>query len=318
MVFNSTDLIISQTQYIVHKDMKLILRKTKEISKKLGIIYDDNKYLDYTTMSVYCFPVGLTKKVVDICVLNNLLFYIDDLFSADARVTDDIPSIDDLVNAWNKHEFNTSYKNEQINTTLRVIGHMSNTIQKNSNPKFFQRLSANLYLHLVEALNPTPYKTIKEYTDARMYFSGMVPTLNFIEYVNNVYITPDFRKQFPAISIAERIAIDIGGLANDIISYPKEKHTEFNLINAYIKTNEANNFDEAIRKSIDLVNKIYDEFKNVITTSFKQIEDLNLQDKNTITLYLHGLEHIVAATYHWQLYTHRYNHPEHFLADMKT
>jgi hypothetical protein len=197
------------------------------------------------------------------------------------------------------------------------VAYCGKTIRTNSNETFFKRYTSDLYQHMLHTLQPVDYKTVPEYIESRIYFGGMYPTMGMIEYVNDVYLSPLSFEHCAALKKVIGDCALIGVLSNDLISYHKEKHSDQNLLNAYLKTNLASDLDEAIQMGITHVNQSYESFLANYDLVQKQIADFSADDKHTITTYLKGLNKLNAASYHWQMSTHRYRSPDNIFEDLK-
>ena len=182
---------------------------------------------------------------------------------------------------------------------------------------FFKKYSKGLLAHLKHSLHPTNYQTVEEYIESRIHFGGMYPTIGMIEFVNGVYINELLFIKYPSLQQATEDCVLIGVLSNDLISYHKEKHSQHNLLNAYLKTNTVNNLDEAISLGLNLVNQCFESFTEHSQYTRKQIETAPLTERHIINIYLTGIEQLISASYHWQMSTNRYRSMDNIFEDLK-
>ena len=147
---------------------------------------------------------------------------------------------------------------------------------------------------------------------------GMYPLIYLIEYAHSIYLSQEIinNEGLYIKKLQEQCAL-IGALSNDVFSYTKEKHSDYNLINAYLVTGEASNYKEAVIKSIQLVNDVHADFKLTIQKAKQNLKNLVLNEPLILEKYLNGLSVIIASSYHWQRITNRYYHSENVFEDMK-
>ncbi|MCA9707214.1 MAG: hypothetical protein KDK70_15280, partial [Myxococcales bacterium] len=75
--------------------------------------------------------------------------------------------------------------------------------------------------------------------------------------------------------------------------------------------------NEAIQRAVELVNGIHEEFLGAIDECERSIGVLDLESRGIARQYIEGLRDAVAASYHWQVFTDRYRHDDHFFQDFK-
>lgn len=313
--FLSTDLSIAKKDSFKHKAATLILEKAKEISLQLGIV-DETLYRDHTTMTNYLYVNGAIQKMVNVLVTYDALYFLDDFFGEDT-VKGEVANLETILALWEGEKVETICKNDKLEKLYQAIIYISKTIRENSPSRFFTKYTKSVKEHLYYALKAPVYKTVNDYIKIRLYTSGMIPVIDLMEYVNDNYVLEHIKKEVPLLEPLEQTCALIGGLANDLFSYAKEKHSNYNLINAYLTTGEANTLEEAILKSINLVNKLSEEFESNMLQIKKEIQFLNPANKSIIEKHLQGLDVVVSASYHWQINTKRYKHSEAIFEDLK-
>ena len=314
MNFNSTLLTISNTQLYIHKDADTISQKAKLKSEQLGVI-DDNLYSGHSTMTNYIYIDSPIDKMVNVLVTYDVLYFLDDFFGEDTN-TGQLPEIDKILEIW-KGEKTHHSENNKINKLYTAINYISTTLRADSPEDFYNKYTASVIEHLSASLTTKTFTTVNEYISIRLITGGMYLLIDLIEYVHSIYITPALidNKNLYIKDLCTQCAL-IGALSNDLFSYAKEKHSDYNLINAYLVTKEASDYNQAVIKSIDKVNQIHADFK--VTMKKARQTPLPLKDKLTVDKYFRALEIIVASSYHWQKRTNRYYHSENVFEDMKT
>jgi len=290
------------------KNNQTVLIKAKEKAKALGL-YLDGLYLGHHDMSAFLFPYADEDRLIDASLMASLLYYIDDLFGEDSetRYTFDLNS---FKAAWEGGEI--SYSKEPIEMQLyEAVASLGADFRAKASAEFLAFYQGYLYLHLDHSLRPSLYTNSQEYLDSRVHFGGMYPTILLIEYCANQYLSPEMHANLDLLAAQEALAL-IGAISNDLISYPKEKHSQFNLINAYLATGEAQSLEQAIQKTIIYINQLHETYQKAIAAF--------LATANTSPIarqYVDYLDNMLAACYHWQLHSKRYRHPEHILEDLK-
>lgn len=321
-IFNSQQLSISKLKLNHHESMDSILSSTARLSKELKIQIEQS-YHAHTTMTSFLYPKSGKYKVVIVNILYDLLYYIDDLFGEDIEGSEkeEKPSLTELMYIWQTGKINDIYynqlKDEKIKVVCTAMQWVRNKLFQSCEPAFFKKLSWLLFEHLRDQLKPDAYQSIEEYILLRRNFSGMYVAIYLIEYCTGRYLTNEMLEKVPSLQRAIDLCADIGGLSNDIFSYPKESHSKFNLVNSFGMLNQVKTLDEAIQKSIDLVNNCHTDFDQAIKQIKFEIADLPVEEKATILQFTDGLKSILSATYHWQFVTQRYRHDNHILEDLK-
>ncbi|CAA6816739.1 MAG: Unknown protein [uncultured Aureispira sp.] len=320
--FTSRQLTISKLTLKHHEAMDSILHATARLSKELNLQIDQS-YAAHTSMTSFLYPKSGKYKVVIVNILYDLLYYIDDLFGEDIEGAsqEDKPSLSELMYIWQTGEINTVYYNNQsskkVKTVCMGMQWVRNKLFQSCEPSFFKKISWLLFEHLRDQLKPGAYESVEEYILLRRNFSGMYVAIYLIEYCTGRYLTEEMLKKVPSLQKAIDLCADIGGLSNDIFSYPKENHSKFNLVNTFQVLNQTKTLDESIQKAIDLVNTCHVDFNIAVKQIHAESLDLATDEKAAILQFTDGLQSILSATYHWQLVTERYRHSDHILEDLK-
>ena len=315
MTFISTDLDISKTEASIHKNALQISEEAKRISKTLGII-EETLYEGHSSMTNYIYSDCPSDSMVTVHVIYNVLYYLDDLFGEDTHVGI-IPNMAHILDIWSGKTVFTS-RHKTVQTLYDAIAYSGATLRKSCPNAFFLKYTKSLVAHVSASLTTRPYTTVQEYIEIRKHTGGMYMLIDLIEYVHGCYLTPDLLNDNTLYlnKLCDQCAL-IGSLSNDIFSYAKEKHSAYNLINAYLNTSEATTYNEAVTLAITKVNGITHEFKNTLEKALQATKVLSQEAQDTLTIYYGALEVIIAASYHWQKATDRYYHPENIFEDMK-
>ncbi|CAM1366444.1 terpene synthase family protein [Tenacibaculum xiamenense] len=315
MKFYSHLLTISQTPSKVHCHSKIILKKAREISEKLGIA-DSELYNHHTTMTNYVYNNAPVHKMITAVVFYDVLYFMDDFFGEDTQ-KGILPDINKVLNIWAGNDNYYHSSDERLSNLYKGLGLISSEFRNNSSKFHFNKLTKSISNHLQYSLSPYLFKSIKEYFEIRLHTGGMLPVIDLIEYMYDIYLTEELIQQIPELSKIRYECALIGGLSNDIFSYPKEKHSDYNLINVIIKYNNNLSLFEATKQSIEEVNLIHQNYQNTHKTIQRKLTGFTEGIKQSLTEYLNALDVVVSASYHWQKSTKRYMHEKHILEDMK-
>ncbi|XLS27797.1 terpene synthase family protein [Flavobacteriaceae bacterium M23B6Z8] len=315
MKFNSESLTIANSDRYIHTEADIISEKAKAISEKLGIV-KEGLYSGHSTMTNYIYTDAPIDKMVNVLVTYDALFYLDDVFGEDTR-TGQLPDAQKIIEIW-KGEKMYSSANIEIQKLYESIGYVSRRLRKDCSKVFFEKFTTTITDHLSNSLTSKAYQTVDDYTKIRLATSGMYIPIDLIEYVHSIYVDEELRNTENLFlkQLCEQCAL-IGALSNDLFSYSKEKHSDYNLINAFLLTKEASNYHEAVTKSIAKVNSIHAHFKATLSKARQAVTSLPANEQLIIDRYLNSLEVIVASSYHWQKSTNRYYHHENVFEDMK-
>ncbi len=313
--FESTDLRISKVPFYKHEDAELILKKAKMVSLQLGIV-DEVLYRDHSTMTNYLYVDASMERMVNTLVTYDAFYFLDDFFGEDT-VGEETVDLKTILKLWEGENIAFHHENQKASNLYQAISYIGKVVRDDSSEAFFSKYTKSIKNHLFYVLGDIPFKTVEEYIEIRLHTSGMLPVLDLMEYANDNYVTNDLESKLPLLgSMKNRCAL-IGGLSNDLFSYAKEKHSSYNLINAFLLTKEANSYEEAVVKSIDIVNELHFKFEEEMLQMKRYAQQLDSTNQSIILKYLKGLEVVISACYHWQLETRRYKHPENIFEDMR-
>ncbi|MFK7799638.1 MAG: terpene synthase family protein [Aureispira sp.] len=322
-VFYSNQFTISNLPVECHPKIDAILSATGRLSEALNIKLEKDSYAAHTNMTAYLYPKSEIYRIVLVNVFYDLLYYIDDIFGEDIQDFHiaEQPNLQEVMSIWFTGNINADYyksiKSPRIKSICTAVQWTRTKISQTCEPEFFQMLSNALFEHLKEQLQPEPYKDLASYITLRRKFSGMYVVIHLIEYCYRCYLTKDILEKAPSIQVVIDKCADISGLGNDVISYPKEKHSKLNLINVLLDLKVVQTFNEAIQTSIDLVNELHLEVDEAIAKTKVEIQVLSNEDRTKVLQFIEGINSILSASYHWQLVTQRYRHENHILADLR-
>lgn len=322
-IFHSNQFTISSLPMEHHPRIEDILSATGRLSEALNIQLGKDSYAAHTSMTAFLYPKSGRYRIVLVNIFYDLLYYIDDLFGEDIEEADlsEQPNLQELMNIWLTGNINEDYYQNvlspRIKSVCTAMQWVRTKLLQTCEPPFFKKLSKLLFEHLRDQLRPDGYTDIPSYIALRRNFSGMYVAIHLTEYCYGCYLTPEVMQKVPSLQVAIDKCADIGGLSNDIFSYPKERHSKFNLINSFLGLQQVKTLEEAIQASIDLVNGCHADFNKALAQAQVEAQILPDAERTNVLEFVEGLNSILSASYHWQLVTKRYRHDEHILQDLK-
>lgn len=322
-LFHSKMFSISTLPLHHHARMEYILTATARLSKALGIQLNASSYHAHTSMTSFLYPDAGQYRIVVVNIFYDLLYFIDDLFGEDIKgvSASGQPDLEQLMQIWMTGHASEGYlealTNPRIRSICEAMAWVRTKLCDSCEPALFQKLSKLLFDHLREQLRPEGYTDTATYVQLRRKFSGMYLAIHLTEYCYGCHLTPDLMKRVPSLQTAIDMCNDIGGLSNDIFSYPKESHSQLNLVNSFVVLGKTKTLKDAVQASIDYVNQCHKQYDAAIEQVHVEVQALSANDRAVVLKFVDGLQSILAASYHWQLVTQRYRHQAHILDDMR-
>jgi hypothetical protein len=294
-----------------HPQIELATQIQRQDCERLGIMSPN--FGDYTTMSAYIFPRTSLIRLNNIALVNNLLYYVDDLFD---RHDQSIEVNDRQLRQMYElcfHVLATGERPEPSNNILDTCLEIYHRFKSTApHPNWYKRLLRNLLEHLKSSTYEIDdiimnEDRVKAYIHLRDMDSGMNPEIDMIEYAYGIYI-PDHVFQHPQVSQATMMCARLAGLMNDVFSYEKEvivQGSRFNFL-AVLMDFEGLTFTEAVDRAVQMLNEFSDTFAQ-LEAHIPDFGDPNLN--RSVALYYQGLHDIIIGAWFWQIFTDRYASP---------
>lgn len=295
----------------IHPQAAEVQRIVEDHCMRLGIMRPN--YHEYTTMSSYLFPRTSIERLVAINILMNLLYYIDDVYDRHQATGNENP--DHLAQVFKEGiaAFRTGAASTLNDPVIDVCLELHRQFSALTSPAWLDRLIHSLLNHLKSTLvdsESVKYEgrlNINEYLALRDHDSGMQPTIDIIEFAEDIFL-PDSLLLHPYLRRMRLATARIGGLLNDLFSYTKEVvalGSDFNLVTVMMDDLDCT-FDEAVHYIVHLLNIYIKDFLDAEKDSPLWIDPA----ANTmIQKYVQGLRDQVIASWHWQMSTNRYRSP---------
>ena len=283
--------------------------KAEQACRALGIYLPNLR--DYNTMSAYLFPYTSADKLFAITVFNNLLFYIDDCLDRNDGATPDSAYRMSLF-ARLIHTFTSGEVRHKGDVLEEATAYVREVMLPLADKRWLKRLIANTKHHLEATTASSGVERalggkalLEHFMHVRQHDSGMVPTVDLIEFASGVYL-PDEVHRHPTIVAAKQETTLAAALMNDIFSYHREvilQGSDFNLI-AVMGKAYGLGFARALGYSIDTIN-------GIIASFLAREEALPVYQDPQLTQavrdYYAMLKDQINAAWHWQLVgTNRY------------
>ncbi|MEM9004301.1 MAG: hypothetical protein AAGE59_12360 [Cyanobacteria bacterium P01_F01_bin.86] len=156
-----------------------------------------------------------------------------------------------------------------------------------------------------------PQLSLWEYLHIREEDCGGWWSANLIEYVNDLYLTPEERSQIE-VSKMTRLCIWICSLINDLFSFPKEMESEEHPFNAVYCCMNYNEVPEklAVQYLVNELNQLIEEF-NYLS------EHTICQRSSAMQCYVQGLRNFVSGIWYWHRRSGIYAHPDSLFIELQ-
>ncbi len=283
------------------------------------------------SMASFLYPTASLERLIVIGKIMFLLFYIDDVYG-DLLSSQGLQRTDGDV--WEHikgccQTFSSGYASLTTTPLEQAFFQVRKEMDDCAPSEWIERFSRSLADHLTCSVMPTLYgwnarsQSIPSYLAVREQISGMYPTIDFIEFANEAFLTARAVSQ-PIISKLRVSCARIACLTNDLFSYYKEVVHQGLLLNLIqvIQTTELCSLPDAIERSIQLINTITEEFFHYSQVAREYLwnadPNFDAQASAAIKSYLIGLEYQISATWHWQISTNRYRAGGSPFIDLKT
>jgi hypothetical protein len=256
---------------------------------------------DYATMSAHLFPEAPFERLVTITLLNNLLFYFDDVHERHDPLA---PSPGAL------REYLAAFATGRLPPAADVLHGAAVELRE----RFLSAMPAASFERLVFALErhgravaslPADITVdgkidLDRYLEARIQDSGMEIVIALIEYAGAFTLRDDLR---PLVAPLAAACAAIGAFQNDLFSFHKEVPeygSRFNLVAVLAQDRP---LEDAAREAVARVNRYSERFLE-LEQALPIIADE--EGRIAMTRYVAGLRHQTTASWHWQASTPRY------------
>ncbi|MFC5799328.1 terpene synthase family protein [Streptomyces formicae] len=268
---------------------------------------------EYATMSAYLFPHAATDRLMAIILLNNILFYVDDMFSSlryspTDRRNEALRTYRQCIRVFRGD--NTPRAGDRLGAAFLRL----RTVMLQMAPEAaMKRLPDSLERHLAATLTPRSSiatgrrMDMNHYIQVRKHDCGMGVVINLIEFSEGMSLD-DTVWANPLVARCRDELILLGGLMNDIFSYDKEvrEGQPFNLV-CVLMEHAGCDENAALRRAISMVNEVSVKF--LAHLKHPALVEL-VKTEPDLRHYLCGLHDQASASFHWQMDTNRYRSPQ--------
>lgn len=314
-MFFTYQLDISQLPKKVHENQDYIITEAYKISLDYRIV-NKQHYNKHTTMAGFLYPNGAVPNMIQLVVLFDVLYYVNDLFAEDAIGNKEQPNILYLLDAW-KGDIKSMPPSDNFYSLYHTIYQCGQNILSLSNPIYFKKITQLIKNHLQEMLAPKLYKSIEEYKQSRLHSSGMLVTIELINIVTQNFLPNYYYDEFNLLTILEYQCAMIGAISNDLFSYKKENNSDYNYVCAQMPYENKTYLHHAISNTIKELNLLLAKYNSYKSVVIAQLNTSTSIERKKILSHLENLDFINAASYHWQNSTDRYKAKNHILEDLR-
>ncbi|MFJ4094119.1 terpene synthase family protein [Kitasatospora sp. NPDC089913] len=209
----------------------------------------------------------------------------------------------------------------------RAAAEIMEELARSTPSDFPARFTANMRPHIIE--NTTDQDTATGHApDVDTYFlrrsvsSGMVPAVLLVDYALDDHLTDADLHTAGVQADIERLrflCVALACASNDFFSFEKEvldAQDDYNLITQAMlsppphddDTTPGTELETAIERCAALTNAYTREFLELTLQVSRATSDTVLAPR--IHRYLDALTDVTASSWHWQIYTHRYQRPD--------
>lgn len=304
-----------------------------EMTKQMGMLLDKDHFDETVSMSMNLWPYTDKDRLALMMVFNAVGFNFDDTMGHDKhnieqqfdklgfvsrlrRVVADPSSGAELM-----QEAAASVKESHLALAAMKFFNM---VEAKSNPDFARRFIQSTLIHWEVSFEIDDFTpdSLDQFIAIRRKTSGMEPTRDLIEMASDSYLPDEIKDKVEGLREAMEALDDIGGLSNELSSYPKEVITQGAKLNfvAVIQSLKGLDAYEATRFGMKFIGYRHAEFNRLIA-QIKQngYDQIPSEYHDALSNYLIGMEQMVWASYEWQANrTVRYKHPEHIFEDLRS
>lgn len=325
---HSSLLSISQlsgpSDLVLAPDRIIAVENVRETAKAWGVYRSDAHFDEAVSMSLYLYPYAPAKRLEVVMLFNTIGFFFDDGMGHDrhqgAIQVDKTFFVAKLSKALRDPQ-QVLIETSDIVTArlLEVAGNVLKLVYDQSNLEFTQRFRDGTLNHWKTSFGISDYyPSVEDFILIRRQTSGMYPMINMLEFAYDRYL-PVHLYTLPSVQGALETLVDIGGLSNEIFSYPKEvmeQGAKMNFISVIQQSYQCD-LMTAIYEAIEYVNQRSREFNAYCDAIALDAQSLPQEEAELLLWYVEALQDIAWASYAWQMYTERYNHPQHIFSDKR-
>ncbi|MGB1287693.1 MAG: terpene synthase family protein [Aggregatilineales bacterium] len=293
-----------------HSQAHEIEQQIEDLCACFGIMLPH--FAEYNSMTTCVLPHTPVERLVPIGVLNNLLYYLNDMYDRHTRTSADMAMQAKLRQVFQTgiHTLVTGTIPDEDHFFYDVLLYLHQEFQQQAQGAWILRLARSLIHHL----NATTYSIssviindkvdVGHYIAVRELDSRLNPMLDMLEFAGGYYLPADILNE-RHLRYMRGLCTKIGALMNDLFSYEKEvlqRGSRFNLLVAYMDS-YGMTFDEAVHHSIEMLNVWSISFLDTLA-DMPDYADPLLNAR--VNAYTQGMKDILGATWHWQMHSERY------------
>jgi hypothetical protein len=288
---------------------------------------------DYNTMSGFLYPSAVSvERLQAICTIHSMFFFVDDLFfdtnlfdardfSISPEVGQNLKSVSHFL-ADLMHIFKSQQLPEHPTLIQRAFCEMGELVVQQSNEEWFKLFTSGIADYIKAVIqreadlrkHKTVLTDLETFLDLRARDTGGLHTCQLIELSKNAFLPSEVREH-SLIKHLTWLAYGMASFVNDIFSYHKDvvlEGSDFNLIKILMDT-KGMSFDQAVHKSVLLVNGYADRFLEVRS----QLPSWGAEIDWIVEQYVDGLAEMMAGNVYWHNTTNRYRSPDSPFEDLR-
>lgn len=326
--FSSRALLISQLpkpSVSVMAPHRLLAIENARITAKEWGVYRSAAHFDETSsMSLFLYPYAPVERVEVAVLFNTIGFFLDDGLGHDKHYGSIVANRGEFV-SWlskalsNPRELQINAVDPMASHLLRVAFKLLNRVYEMSNGDYTRRFRDSTLEHWQESFSlEDKYTSIENFILIRRRMGGMYAMMEMIEFCYDRYL-PDDLRHHPLMEQALEYLADIGGLSNELFSYPKEvieQGAKLNFVSVIQHVRDCE-LEQALQEAIAYINQATRDFNASCQELLAAAKESRLPGSEMVEWYVGAMRDVAWASYAWQMYTERYNHEEHLFTEKR-
>jgi hypothetical protein len=309
---------------VLASDRILAMERARQTSQKWRVYRSDAHFDETATMSLFLYPYAPAERVEIAILFNTIGFFFDDAMGHDKH--EGALQLDKGLFVAKLKKALSDPAHLQIDTNdlltaqmLSVAGDFVQLVYSQSNLDFTKRFRDSTLQHWHTSFDiADQYTSLKDFILIRRQTGGMFPTMDMIEFAYDRYL-PAPLYNLPKVQEALNALADIGGLSNEIFSYPKEvmeQGAKLNFVSVIQHIYQCD-LETAVCNAIEYVNQRTQDFNGYCDALLDEAATMPSDESDLMRWYVGAMQDMAWASYAWQMYTERYNHPRHVFGDKR-
>jgi hypothetical protein len=300
------------------------MERARQTAKEWRVYRSDAHFDETASMSLFLYPYAPAERVEVAVLFNAIGFFLDDGLGHDkhhgalqANRHEFVQWLSEALS--NKRQTNIESHDPVAGHLLSVASRFLRQVYEMSNPEYTNRFRDATLQHWQESFSlEDDYTSIENFIIIRRRMGGMYAMMEMIEFCYDRYLPPTLRYH-PLMEQALEHLADIGGLSNELFSYPKEvmeQGAKLNFVSVIQHVRECE-LEVALHEAVAYINQATRDFQSTCRALVALASEPPPEEQALIRWYVEAMGDVAWASYAWQMYTERYNHLEHIFTEKR-